>query len=176
MEVWDTVLGLSIWWPFSVINFCWILLGHIVFYMWPDLPKGVLYTHSSGLTFHGHSTDTAIGQQFMLVPLPKLQWSAFTEASFMGLCGIYGCSDVLWMAPTCPARQTDGKESLQDWLVTLGIDVATFWDVWSWKQPDLKPFGHKKVLYRKSPPLHGYPPPPTLHPYRNACGIGYLVK
>ena len=26
------------------------------------------------------------------MPLPKLQWSAFTEASFMGLSGIHWCS------------------------------------------------------------------------------------
>ena len=46
-----------------------------------------------GLTFHYHSTDTTIDQQFMLVPLPKFQWSAFTEASFTGLsAGIRGCS------------------------------------------------------------------------------------
>ena len=32
------------------------------------------------------------------------------------------------MAPTCPARQTAGRESLQDWLVRPGIDVATFCD------------------------------------------------
>ena len=30
------------------------------------------------------------------------------------------------MAPTFPARQTAGSESPQDWLVRLGIDVATF--------------------------------------------------
>ena len=79
-----------------------------------------------GLTFHYHSTDTTIDQQFMLVPLPNLQRSAFTEASFTGLSGVHGCSDDLLMASTCPARQTDGRESPQDWLVRLGIDVATF--------------------------------------------------
>ena len=42
------------------------------------------------------------------------------------------------MAPTCPARQTAVRESLQDWLVRLSIDVAIFcarldvvaWDFW----------------------------------------------
>ena len=62
----------------------------------------------------------------MLVPLPNLQWSAFTEASFTGLSGVHGCSGGLLMARTCPARQTDGREPLQDWLVRLGIDVTTF--------------------------------------------------
>ena len=51
------------------------------------------YAHTvSDRTFHGHSTDTTIDQQFMLVPLPKLQQSAFTEASFTGLSVIHGCS------------------------------------------------------------------------------------
>ena len=62
----------------------------------------------------------------MLVPLPNLQRTAYTEASFVGLSGLHGCSGVLLMAPTCSARQTDGRETLQDWLVRLGIDVATF--------------------------------------------------
>ena len=93
--------------------------------------KGSYTRTASGLTFHYQSTDTTIDQQFMLVPLPNLQRSAFTEASFTGLSGIHGCSGGLLMASACPARQTDGRESPQDWLVRLGIDVATFWDVWS---------------------------------------------
>ena len=42
-----------------------------------------------GLTFHCHLTDTTIDQQFMLVPLPKLQRFAFTDALFMGLFGVH---------------------------------------------------------------------------------------
>ena len=50
------------------------------------------YTHTVlGLTLHGHSTDTTIDQQFMLVPLPKFQRSVYTEASFTGLSGVHGC-------------------------------------------------------------------------------------
>ena len=88
--------------------------------------KGSYTRTASGLTFHYHSTDTTIDQQFMLVPLPNLLRSAFTEASFTGLSGVHGCSGGLLMASAFPARQTDGKESPQDWLVRLGIDVATF--------------------------------------------------
>ena len=127
--------------------------------------KGSYTCAVSGLTFHGHLTDTTIDQQFMLVPLPKLQQSAFTEASFTGLSGIHGCSGGLLMASACPARQTDGRESPQDWLVRLGIDVATFWDVWSWKQPELKLFGHKKVFVSEVPAtswLPTTPHPPAL--------------
>ena len=88
--------------------------------------KGSYTRTASGLTFHYHSTDTTIDQQFMLVPLPNLQRSAFTEASFTGLSGVHGCSGGLLMASACPARQTDGRESPQGWLVRLGIDLATF--------------------------------------------------
>ena len=45
----------------------------------------------SGLTFHYRSTDTTIDKQFMLVPLPNLQQSTFTEASITGLSGVHGC-------------------------------------------------------------------------------------
>ena len=55
--------------------------------------RGTSYTGTvSGLTFHYHSTDTTIDQRFMLVPLPNLQRSAFTEASITGLSGVHGCS------------------------------------------------------------------------------------
>ena len=54
------------------------------------------YTRTvSGLTFHYHSTNTTIDQQFILVPLPNLQQSVFIEASFTDLSGIHGCLDGL---------------------------------------------------------------------------------
>ena len=53
--------------------------------------KGSYTGTVSGLTFHYHLTDTTIDQQFMLVPLPNLQRSAFTEASITGLSGVHGC-------------------------------------------------------------------------------------
>ena len=67
----------------------------------------------------------------MLIPLSKVQQSTFTKASFTDLSGINGCLGGLLVAPTCLARQTAGRESPQDWLVRLGIDVATFCDVWN---------------------------------------------
>ena len=82
----------------------------------------------------------------MLVPLPKVQRSTFTEASFTGLSGIHWYSDGLEMAPTCPARQTASRESPHDRLVRLHIDVATFCDMWSQKQPELMPLGHINFL------------------------------
>ena len=45
------------------------------------------------------------------------------------------------MAPTCLAKEMAGRESSQDWLVRLGIDVATSCDMWTSKQPQLRLFG-----------------------------------
>ena len=40
--------------------------------------KGSYTCAVSSLTLHRHSTDTTIDYQFMLIPLPKVQWSTFT--------------------------------------------------------------------------------------------------
>ena len=45
------------------------------------------------------------------------------------------------MAPTFLAKETADRESPQDWLVRLGIDVATFCDMWTSKRPQLRLFG-----------------------------------
>ena len=58
------------------------------------------------------------------------------------------------MAPTCPVKQTAGRESAQDRLVRMGIDVATF-VIWELKKPELTPFSHIKFLNRKFPALCG---------------------
>ena len=79
------------------------------------------------------------------------------------------------MAPTLLARATAGRKSPQDWLVRLGIDVATFCDMWSRKQPELMSLGHINFLESEGPAIL-WAQPPTFHPYRTACGIDYLVK
>ena len=145
-------------------------------HMWLDLPKGVLYAHS----FKSHFSP----------PLDRynnwLTVHAYTIAKASTVCFYWGLiHGPVWhpwvlgwsvMAPTCLARQTTSRKSLQDWLVRLGIDVTTYCDMWSWKRPELKPVGHNKFLYLRVPPLCGSPSPLTLHPYRNACGFDYLVK
>ena len=55
---------------------------------------------------------------------PKVQQSAFTEASFTGLSDIHWCSGGLYKAQTCLTKQTAGRELPQDWLVRLGINVT----------------------------------------------------
>ena len=82
------------------------------------------------------------------------------------------------MAPTCPARQTAGRESPQDWLGILDIDLATFCDMWSRKQPELMSFDHINFLESEGPATSWLPTTPTLHPYRTACvpcKINYLI-
>ena len=112
--------------------------------MWPGLPKGVLYTHS----FRSHLSPSF--DRYNNRPTVR----ACTIAKSSTVCFYWGLiHGPVWRPrmlgwsvndPNLPARQTDGRESPQDWLVRLGIDLATFWDVWSWKQPELKPFGHKE--------------------------------
>ena len=98
--------------------------------------KGVFYAHAQFQV----PLFTAIRQiqqytnsSYLRIPPPKFQGSAFTEASFTDLSGVHECSGGVYMPPSCPARQAAGRGSLQDldWLVRLGIDVATFCDMWS---------------------------------------------
>ena len=43
--------------------------------------------------------------------------------------------------------QADSLQEISTWmLVRLGMDLATFCDVWSLKQPELMPFGHISFL------------------------------
>ena len=80
------------------------------------------------------------------------------------------------MAPTCPVRQTAGRELPQDRLVRLGISVATFCDMWGQKQPELMPFGHIAFLESEGPVTLWLPTTPHPPPYRSADDIDYLVK
>ena len=79
------------------------------------------------------------------------------------------------MAPSCLDKQTADWKSSHDWLVTLGIDLVTFCDMWSSEEPKLMPFGCVQ-LTRGACHLVAAPPPPTLHPYRSACGIEKASK
>ena len=77
------------------------------------------------------------------------------------------------MLPFCLDKQTAGRKSPYDWLVCLGMNLATFFEICGWKQPELMPtsLGHTYMNW-KSPPLCCYPPP--FH--RSVCGFDYLVN
>ena len=69
-----------------------------------------------------------------------------------------------WLQLARPGIQLAGNHHRTGWLVRLGIDVATFCDMWSQKQPELKPFSHKKVFVSEGPTTSWLPttPPPPL--------------
>ena len=141
--------------------------------MWLDLPKGVLYVHS----FKSHFSP----------PLDRynnrLTVHANTIAKASTICFYWGLSHwPVWRplvlgwsvnSSTLPS-QADNRQGIITRLAGETGHQCIY--MWSWKWPELKSFGHKKFLYQRVPPLRGSPPPPTLHPYRNACGIDYLVK
>ena len=89
----------------------------------------------------------------------------------MGLFGVHQCLGGLQMVLTCPARQTAGRESPQDWLVRLGIDIATICDMWSQKQPELMPFDHMNFFESEDPATLWLP----TTPYLPSTFIGMLV-
>ena len=81
------------------------------------------------------------------------------------------------MVPTCLTKQIASRESLQDRLVRLGVDVATFCDMWGLKQPELMPSGNIKIFEFEDPAISWLPTSSYPSPfYRTACGIDYLVK
>ena len=43
-------------------------------------------------------------------------------------------------------------------------------------EPKIAPIGCFQLAQTFNLPLHGFPPPPTLHPNRSACGIGVASK
>ena len=83
----------------------------------------------------------------------------------------------LEMAPSCLDKQTVSRELSYDWLVKdwAWISIRTFYGVHSSKQPELMLLEHTIFLIGALchfVATHHR----TLHPYRSACGIVYLVK
>ena len=145
-------------------------------YMWPDLSKGALYTHSfrshfsppfnkynNRLTVHAY--NIAKGS---MVYFP---WGLIHESVW--------CPQVLeWSVngSNFPG-QADNWQGISARLAGKpGIEVATFCDMGSWKQPELMPFSHINFFELEVPTTSWLPTIPPLHPYRTACGINYFVK
>ena len=53
------------------------------------------------------------------------------------------------------------RESQHDWPVRLGMDLASFFDMWSLKQPVLMPLGHIIILWAGTPATSWLPISPT---------------
>ena len=84
----------------------------------------------------------------MLIPLPKVHWSALLIPHSWA-CLVSMDAWVSVKGSNLPGQADTSMESLQNWLVRLGINAATFFDMWSWILPEVKPFGHKKVFVPK---------------------------
>ena len=107
----------------------------------------------------------------------RLTVHAYTIAkSLLTVCFYWGlilepvwCPSMLRWSTTCLASQTAGKESPQDWLVRLDIDVATFCNMQTSKQPKLS---HLAINFFESEPTTTLWLPTALHlpPHRGACG------
>ena len=85
------------WWSYFVAptpSFLYNLV--ILANMWPDLPKGVLYTYRfKRHSFYRHLLTTSMHQQDICLLLLKVEQSAFTQALFSSLSGIHECSGSL---------------------------------------------------------------------------------
>ena len=53
----------------------------------------------------------------------------------------------------------------------LAMDLAMFCDILSVMGPPCGHFTLNNAELSCNPPFHGSPPPPTLYPYINACGV-----
>ena len=112
-------------------------------YMWPNLPKGILYTHSFRSYF---------SQQF----------DRYNNRSTVHACTIAKASTVCfywgllhgpdWCPRMCEWLQL--ADSWQGFTTVLAGETehicSYICDVWNWKQPELKPFGHKIFCIRSS--------------------------
>ena len=114
-------------------------------HLWPDLPKGVLYTHS----FESH-----FSWSFDRYNRPTVHACTIVKAStvcfYWGLIhGPVWCPRVLgWSVngSNLPS-QADSWQGITTGLASkTGHWCSYIWDVWSWKQHELKPFGHNKVF------------------------------
>ena len=111
--------------------------------MWPDLPKGVLYTHSFKIHFSSQFQEitTPMDQQHMCLILLKVDQPAFTQTSFSSLSDVHECSGGLQIAPSSLDKETAGCNSPRDWLMSLAMDLAALCDIWRWKWHQWMPFG-----------------------------------
>ena len=133
---------------------------------WPDLSKEVLNTHcfkshfsppfdryNNRLTAHAYTITKGSTVYFYWGHIHRPVW----HPRVLGW-SVNGSN--------LPGQADSHRESPQDWLVRLAVDIATFCDMWSWKQLEVMPFGHRIFWIRKS--CHFVAPhhPPTHHHYR----------
>ena len=95
--------------------------------------------------------------------------AAFAVACVWVLSDVHECSGDLRMASSPLDKQPAGYKLPHNWLVRLDTDLAVLCVMWSRNYHQLMPFDCFQFAHTINLPLHGSPPPPTLHPYRSAC-------
>ena len=64
-------------------------------HMWPDFPKGVLYTHNFKTHFSSPSVSYINAPKGYVFTTAESEQSAFTQAFFSSLSGVHECSGSL---------------------------------------------------------------------------------
>ena len=130
--------------------------------IWLDLPKSALHAHNFNVHFSlpldGHSNR-------LTVCLCIIAKSMLTESSFFSLSDIQKCA---WVDPILPG-QTDSWQGITIWL---GVETG---DGFSYILDRIVTIKAYKFFSWNTYPTTLWPPS-TIHPYRSACHIDYLVK
>ena len=106
--------------------------------MWPDLPKGVLYTHS----FRSHFS-LPFNRYSNIYYCQSFNGLLLLRPPFMDLSGIHECLG----GPNSP-DQADNQQGITTRLASETGHRCSY--IWSWKQPELMSFGHINFWIRRS--------------------------
>ena len=143
----------------------------ISWYMWPDLPKGVLYMHS----FKSHFSPPFDRYNNRLIVHAYTIAKASTVCFYWGLIhGPVWCTRVLGLSvngSNLPG-QADSRQG-----IVVGLDGETGSYILWYVRPKttwIDAIWPYNFFVSEGPPTLWLPT--TLHPYRSACGINYLVK
>ena len=144
--------------------------------LWPDLPKGVLYMHSFRSHF-SRSFDRYNNR-------PTVHACTIDKASMV--CFYWSLTHGPVWHPRILGWSVNGSNSPDQANSQQGITTGLAGETGhrcsyilgrvELKKAWIEAIWPLKNLYQKFLPLSGSPLPLTLHPYKNACGIDYLVK
>ena len=156
----------------SSVSFACSSVSCQLLHMWSDSPKGALLAHN----FNVHFSPPPDGYTSRLTVYVCTVAKSSTVCFYWDflLQTVWHPTVLRWfkMAPSCLKKQTYSRESPLNWLVRLGMELATFCDMYmELKTTWINAIWAYNVLSWNPLPLHGYP-----HPYMSACCIDYLVK
>ena len=81
-------------------------------------------------TFYNEEVHRGSDNRGSAVYVIRFAKKCIAEASFFSLPDIHQCPGGLQLAPSCLDQQTAGRESPHNWLVRLGMNLATFCNMW----------------------------------------------